>query len=121
MGIDFHHLSILLSIIFWLWVAGLLILSNSKLSCLGHPPLSSAVIVPVRVVSTSHPIFDKNFYSVEVKENFPAESPILSLKAISPNNEKLIYSITAGDPYREFSVDFNIGKHAFSLGNKRAP
>lgn len=34
----------------------------------------------------------------------------MSLKAISPNNQKLIYSITDGDPYKEFTVDFNIGK-----------
>ncbi|XP_056011143.1 protocadherin Fat 1-like isoform X5 [Ostrea edulis] len=75
----------------------------------GQPSQSAEVTVPIRIISRSHPIFNKYFYSVDVKENVPAGTPIWSLKAVSPSNQKLIYSITDGDPYKEFTVDFNIG------------
>ncbi|XP_061184166.1 protocadherin Fat 1-like isoform X2 [Saccostrea echinata] len=75
----------------------------------GHPAMSSEATVQIRVVSNRHPVFEQYFYSVDVKESSPAGTPIYSLKAISPSDHKLIYSITDGDPYKEFTVDFNIG------------
>lgn len=55
---------------------------------------------------------------MDVKENVPAGTPIWSLKAVSPSNQKLIYSITDGDPYKEFTVDFNIGKQNYAIKHK---
>lgn len=105
------------------WLGILICLIVVCFSCLGHPSQSSEVTLQIRIVSNSHPIFDKYYYSVDVKESSPAGMAIMSLKAISPNNQKLIYSITDGDPYKEFTVDFNIGKQTtffFHLKCKKA-
>lgn len=72
--------------------------------------MSSLVNITVTIIGSEHPVFEKQFYTVSVKEDVALYAPIISVKATSPNSHKLIYSITGGDPYKEFAVDFNIGK-----------
>ncbi|GAB1601746.1 protocadherin Fat 1 isoform X5 [Argonauta hians] len=63
--------------------------------------------VPIKVITKATPLFEKQFYNISVAENIELHSPILSLQAVSPNGQKLVYSITGGDVFHEFTVDFN--------------
>lgn len=65
--------------------------------------------VPIKIMNKATPIFDRQFYSVSIPENTPMHSAILSIEAVSPTSQKLIYSITKGDMYGEFAIDFNTG------------
>lgn len=77
---------------------------------LGSPMKSSFVNVTVTIVGSEHPVFEKRFYTTSIKEDVALFTPVISVKATSPNGHKLIYSITGGDPYKEFAVDYNIGR-----------
>ncbi|CAI9732107.1 protocadherin Fat 1 isoform X3 [Octopus vulgaris] len=63
--------------------------------------------VPIKIITKATPLFEKQFYNITVPENIELHSPILSLQAVSPNGQKLVYSITGGDVFHEFTVDFN--------------
>lgn len=57
------------------------------------------------------PVFDKQFYTDSVLESIEVHSPLsLSIQAESPLGRKLIYSITKGNDFEEFALDFNTGK-----------
>ena len=56
------------------------------------------------------PIFDEPYYRVTVPENLPLHGAVTTIEARSPTGGKLIYSISGGDVYGEFAVDFNTGK-----------
>ncbi|XP_064610099.1 protocadherin Fat 1-like isoform X2 [Liolophura sinensis] len=73
----------------------------------GTPSLKSQTVVPVKVITKATPVFSQQYYSVSIPENIQLHSPVISLQAGSPNGQKLIYSITKGDKYGEFAVDFN--------------
>lgn len=67
--------------------------------------------VNVKVIDRSMPTFDKQFYTDSVLESIQVNSPLsLSIHAESPLNRKLIYSITKGNDFEEFALDFNTGK-----------
>lgn len=56
------------------------------------------------------PVFNKQFYTDTIPENIEIHSPLsLSIQAVSPLNRKLIYSITKGNDFEEFALDFNTG------------
>ena len=74
--------------------------------------LFSRTKVPIKVITKATPLFEKQFYNVTIPENIELHTPILSLQALSPNGQKLVYSITNGDIYNEFTVDFNTGKNS---------
>lgn len=77
----------------------------------GINPCSTEVPVHVKVIDKSVPVFDKQFYSVRVSENIELLSSLpLSIKAVSPLNRKLIYTIVKGNDFEEFSLNFNTGK-----------
>lgn len=74
-------------------------------------PCYSETTVSVKVVDRSMPVFDKQFYSVVVKENIETLTPLgLPLQASSPLGRKLIYSIVSGNEEEKFILDFNTGK-----------
>ncbi|KAK7449354.1 hypothetical protein BaRGS_00040023, partial [Batillaria attramentaria] len=75
----------------------------------GSPPLSTTVQVPIHVVDSSSPVFERQQSEVSIHENTPVHSPVLSVQAVSPKGQKLIYSIVDGDRYGDFAVDFNTG------------
>lgn len=77
----------------------------------GNTPCSIEVPVNVKVIDRSMPVFDKQFYTDSVLESIEIHSPLaLSIQAESPLNRKLIYSITKGNDFEEFALDFNTGK-----------
>ena len=63
------------------------------------------------VVNQATPVFTEPFYAVTVPENLPPQTTVVSVQASSPTGRKLIYSITDGDKYNEFTVDFNTGMY----------
>ncbi|XP_023289907.1 fat-like cadherin-related tumor suppressor homolog isoform X2 [Orussus abietinus] len=74
----------------------------------GITPCSVEVPVNVKVIDRSMPVFDKQFYTDTVLENIEIQSPLaLSIHAESPLNRKLIYSISKGNDFEEFALDFN--------------
>ena len=77
---------------------------------IGNPPLSAEASVRVRVIDKSMPVFDRQFYSATIAEDLSLGSPILSIRAESPKSRTLIYSVTQGNEFEEFGVDFSTGK-----------
>uniref|UniRef100_A0A670Y2R3 FAT atypical cadherin 1 n=1 Tax=Pseudonaja textilis TaxID=8673 RepID=A0A670Y2R3_PSETE len=75
----------------------------------GKPSLSSEVTVPITVVNKAMPIFEKTFYSAEIPENIQLHSPVVHVQAYSPEGLKIFYSITDGDPFDQFNINFNTG------------
>ncbi|ESO94055.1 hypothetical protein LOTGIDRAFT_104487 [Lottia gigantea] len=75
----------------------------------GDPFYSARAQVPINIVSSYSPMFDKQFYNVTVPENVVLYTPVTSIHAVSPTNQKLIYSISDGNHDEDFAVDFNTG------------
>ncbi|XP_034945358.1 fat-like cadherin-related tumor suppressor homolog isoform X2 [Chelonus insularis] len=76
----------------------------------GLTPCSIEVPVNVKVIDRSMPSFDMQFYTAEVFENIEVDSPLsLSIQAKSDLDRKLIYSITKGNDFEEFALNFNTG------------
>ncbi|XP_044311184.1 protocadherin Fat 1 isoform X1 [Varanus komodoensis] len=75
----------------------------------GEPSLSAEVTVPITVVNKAMPVFEKAFYSAEIPENIQIHSPVVHVQANSPEGLKVFYSITDGDPYNQFTINFNTG------------
>ena len=71
--------------------------------------MSSEVKVPIVIMNKATPVFSEPYQTVSIPENVPMHTAILSIEATSPTGKKLIYSITKGDIYGEFAVDFNTG------------
>uniref|UniRef100_A0A8C6IZL5 Uncharacterized protein n=1 Tax=Melopsittacus undulatus TaxID=13146 RepID=A0A8C6IZL5_MELUD len=75
----------------------------------GDPPFSAEVTVPITVMSKAMPVFEKPFYSAEIPENIQLHSPVVHVQANSPEGFKVFYSITGGDPFNQFTINFNTG------------
>ncbi|KAM9314190.1 protocadherin Fat 1a isoform 2-T2 [Pholidichthys leucotaenia] len=75
----------------------------------GIPALWAEVEVPVRVVSKAVPVFEKPFYSIEIPENIQLHSPVLHVQATESEGPRIVYTISEGDPFKQFSIDFNTG------------
>ncbi|XP_049721123.1 protocadherin Fat 1 isoform X2 [Elephas maximus indicus] len=75
----------------------------------GSPAFSAEVIVPITVVNKAMPVFEKPFYSAEIPENIQLHSPVVHVQANSPEGQKVFYSISDGDPFSQFTVNFNTG------------
>uniref|UniRef100_A0A8C0XD75 Protocadherin Fat 1 n=1 Tax=Castor canadensis TaxID=51338 RepID=A0A8C0XD75_CASCN len=75
----------------------------------GNPAFSAEVIVPITVVNKAMPVFEKPFYSAEIPENIQVHSPVVHIQASSPEGLKVFYSITDGDPFGQFTINFNTG------------
>lgn len=77
----------------------------------GLTPCSIEVPVNVKVIDRSMPTFDKQFYTDDVFENIEVDTPLsLSIQAKSDLDRKLIYSITKGNDFEEFALNFNTGE-----------
>lgn len=75
----------------------------------GDPAFSAEVIIPVTVMNKAMPVFEKPFYSAEIPENIQMHSPVVHVQANSPEGLKVFYSITEGDPFSQFTINFNTG------------
>uniref|UniRef100_A0A8C9QC51 FAT atypical cadherin 1 n=1 Tax=Spermophilus dauricus TaxID=99837 RepID=A0A8C9QC51_SPEDA len=75
----------------------------------GNPAFSAEVIVPITVMNKAMPVFEKPFYSAEIPENIQMHSPVVHIQANSPEGLKVFYSITDGDPFSQFTINFNTG------------
>lgn len=74
------------------------------------PSRTAVVSVKVAVIDKSYPVFEQQVYHSSIPEYYEIGSSVASLSADSPTGQKLIYTITNGDMFGDFSVDFNIGK-----------
>lgn len=73
-------------------------------------PCSTEVLVHVTVIDQSMPVFEKQFYSVTVPENFPVRTPLpIGIKANSPRSKKIFYSIVSGDDLDQFDISYSTG------------
>ncbi|KAJ8383115.1 hypothetical protein SKAU_G00038930 [Synaphobranchus kaupii] len=75
----------------------------------GEPPLSSTVEVRIAVVDKAVPVFEKPFYRIEIPENVQLHTPVVHVQANGSEGPRVGYSITEGDPFSQFSMDFNTG------------
>ncbi|XP_077983801.1 protocadherin Fat 1-like isoform X2 [Glandiceps talaboti] len=75
----------------------------------GDPKLTANVLVPISVMNKAMPVFEKAFYTVDVKENIQLRIPVIHIQANSSDGRKLIYSITDGDTFNQFAIDHNTG------------
>ncbi|XP_046699501.1 protocadherin Fat 1a isoform X1 [Silurus meridionalis] len=75
----------------------------------GKPPMSASVEVPITVVDKAIPVFEKPFYSLEIPENVQLHTPIIHVQASNSEGPKVVYTITEGDPYSQFNINFNTG------------
>ncbi|XP_058496668.1 protocadherin Fat 1a isoform X5 [Solea solea] len=75
----------------------------------GDMPLSAEVDVPITVVNKAMPIFEKPFYSIEIPENIQLHTPVLHVQANYSESPRIVYTISEGDPFKQFSIDFNTG------------
>ncbi|XP_061684884.1 protocadherin Fat 1a isoform X3 [Syngnathoides biaculeatus] len=75
----------------------------------GHPALSAEVEVLITVVNQAVPIFEKPFYSIEIPENIQVHSPVLHVQASDSEGPRIVYTISEGDPFKQFTIDFSTG------------
>ncbi|KAI9525478.1 long-chain fatty acid transporter fat1 [Dissostichus eleginoides] len=75
----------------------------------GEVPLSTEVEVPITVVNKAMPVFEKPFYSIEIPENIQLHTPVLHVQANDSEGPRIVYTISEGDPFKQFSIDFNTG------------
>ncbi|XP_063314156.1 protocadherin Fat 1 isoform X2 [Pelobates fuscus] len=81
----------------------------------GSPSFSAEALVPITVMNKAMPVFEKPFYSAEIAENAQIHSPVVHVQANSPEGLRIIYSITDGDPFSQFNINFNTGViHVFA-------
>ncbi|GFN75010.1 fat cadherin [Plakobranchus ocellatus] len=75
----------------------------------GLPSLTAVASVHIHVTDSNSPLFEKPVYTGRVVENAAMHTAILPVTAVSPHGQKLLYSISRGDKYGDFALDFNIG------------
>ncbi|XP_072352995.1 protocadherin Fat 1a isoform X3 [Scyliorhinus torazame] len=75
----------------------------------GEVSLSAEVEVPITVINQAMPVFEKPFYSIEIPEDIQLHTPVVYVQANSPEGPRVIYSITDGDPFNQFTINFNTG------------
>ncbi|KAM4709804.1 protocadherin Fat 1 [Discoglossus pictus] len=75
----------------------------------GNPSFSAEAIVPITVMNKAMPVFENPFYRAEIAENAQLHSPVVHVQANSPEGLRVIYSITDGDPFNQFNINFNTG------------
>lgn len=75
----------------------------------GEPSLSATAEVPIIVVNKAIPVFEKPFYSLEIPENIQLNTPIVHVQASDSEGPRVVYTISEGDLYSQFSINFNTG------------
>ncbi|XP_062333238.1 protocadherin Fat 1a isoform X1 [Osmerus eperlanus] len=75
----------------------------------GEPALSAEVLVSITVVNKAMPVFEKPFYSIEIPENIQLHTPVVHVQANDSEGPRIVYTISEGDPFSQFSINFNTG------------
>ncbi|CAB4057495.1 FAT1_2_3 [Lepeophtheirus salmonis] len=78
----------------------------------GNPPLSSDVLVVIKVLNEVMPLFEEQLYRKTIPENLRAFTPILSVNAITNslyNESRIAYIIESGNEDELFEIDFDTG------------
>lgn len=82
----------------------------------GTPPFSEEVLVYVKIVDKSVPVFQKQLYRTSVREDVQLFSPLLTTTAERPTTSevkegegKLIYTIESGNESEKFAIDYSSG------------
>uniref|UniRef100_A0A8C7P4Y4 FAT atypical cadherin 1a n=1 Tax=Oncorhynchus mykiss TaxID=8022 RepID=A0A8C7P4Y4_ONCMY len=75
----------------------------------GEPALSAEVEVPITIVNKAMPVFEKAFYSIEIPENIQLHTPVVHVQATDSEGPKIVYTISEGDAFSQFSINFNTG------------
>ncbi|KAM6972795.1 protocadherin Fat 1a [Aplochiton taeniatus] len=75
----------------------------------GDPALSAEAEVPITVVNKAMPVFERPFYSVEIPENIQLHTPVVHVQANYSEGPRIVYTISEGDPFNQFSINFNTG------------
>uniref|UniRef100_A0A2C9M9H4 Uncharacterized protein n=1 Tax=Biomphalaria glabrata TaxID=6526 RepID=A0A2C9M9H4_BIOGL len=78
----------------------------------GSPSLTAVAAVHVHIIDSSSPLFEQQSYQASIQENAAPHTAVIAVKAISPHGQKLIYSISRGDTYADFALDFNTDMEA---------
>ena len=55
----------------------------------GTPPYSAEIVVVIKVVDESVPLFEQQLYTASVKENVQPNTPLLDVKATSPTVDSI--------------------------------
>ncbi|XP_030621432.1 protocadherin Fat 1 [Chanos chanos] len=75
----------------------------------GDPALSSTAQVSITVVNRATPVFERPFYSIEIPENTQLHTSIAQVQVNDSVASRAVYSISEGDPFNQFSINFNSG------------
>ena len=85
----------------------------------GTPPFSAEVVVVIKIVDESVPLFDQQLYTTMISEDVELFTPLLAVQANSPTDNdiddqmgtpnKLIFSIEAGNENDLFHIDSETG------------
>ncbi|XP_065127833.1 protocadherin Fat 1 [Paramisgurnus dabryanus] len=75
----------------------------------GDPPLISNAEVVISVVNKAVPMFERPFYKIEIPENVQIHTSILQVVANETEGPCTVYIISGGDPFHQFSINFNSG------------
>ncbi|XP_060751945.1 protocadherin Fat 3 [Tachysurus vachellii] len=75
----------------------------------GYPSLFTAVELSVTVVNQAMPVFDKCFYGISVREDIPLSTSILKINGVSPEGQRITFTIVNWDPSFQFDIGFESG------------
>ena len=80
---------------------------------MGSPRLRTITDVEVPVVNEDMPVFDQN-YQFAVSEDATVSTIVGRISAKGPQGRPVFYSISSGDTYDQFTLDYNTGKSSYS-------
>ncbi|XP_048032620.1 protocadherin Fat 1 isoform X2 [Megalobrama amblycephala] len=75
----------------------------------GNPPLFSKAEVVISVVNKATPVFERPFYKIVIPENVQVRTSILQVVANQSAGPCTFYSISEGNPFDQFYINFNSG------------
>ncbi|XP_056092251.1 protocadherin Fat 1 [Rhinichthys klamathensis goyatoka] len=75
----------------------------------GTPPLFSTAEVIISVVNNATPVFERPFYKIVIPENVQVRTSILRVVANQSAGHCAVYSISEGNPFNQFNINFNSG------------
>ncbi|CAD5229179.1 unnamed protein product [Bursaphelenchus okinawaensis] len=76
----------------------------------GNPPLESKAEVNLHITDRNQPIFSHTRYTTRISEASAPGTTIFNVHAKSNTNGTLAYVIVAGDPLKQFNIDFFSGR-----------